>query len=351
MLIRNASLVLLLAPSVAAQSLNIDFGVPTSGAGVPTATYGAAADVPGLWNEVDPSSANSTMFNSGPLFDLAGAPTGVEIDFLSSGLNYFDFEFDEPNTAGDDEALLDDITWTSGAHTMTITGLAPGRYRIFTYAMAPDAPTGLTTVNVPGSIDPFASVGGTFAAGFQRDVTHAEHEVMVAAGGSVTIEVDFVVWSDSLNGLQIVSLAATSIGTAYCPGVANSTGNAAELTAIGRLEVVDNDVTLSTVDLPPNSFAFYLASTTQGFAMNPGGSDGNLCLGGAIGRYVGPGQIQNAGAAGEVSLTLDLTMTPSPTGFVSVAPGETWNYQMWYRDAPGGVPTSNLTNGLTVTYL
>ncbi|MEM9378768.1 MAG: hypothetical protein AAGB93_02385 [Planctomycetota bacterium] len=351
MRLRHAFLVLFLAPAATAQSLNVDLGDPSSGAGTPIGTYGAAADSPGLWNEVDPSSSNSKRFNSGPLFDLTGAPTVVEIEFLSSALDYFDFEFDEPNTAGSDQALLDDITSTSGAHTLTVTGLAPGRYLLFTYAMAPDSSTDVTTVHVPGSVDPLAFVGGTFGGGFVRDVTHAEHEVTVTAGESVTIEVDFVSSRDSLSGLQVVSLAATSIGSPYCPGVVNSTGNAGELTAFGRPEVSDNDVTLTTTGLPASSFAFYLASTAQGLVTNPGGSDGNLCLGGSIGRYVGPGQILNAGVAGEVSLVLDLTMTPTPTGFVSVAAGETWNYQTWYRDAPGGVATSNLSNGLSIGYL
>ena len=89
---------------------------------------------------------------------------------------------------------------------------------------------------------------------------------------------------------------------------------------------------------------------TQGSVANPGGSEGILCLGGAIGRYVGPGQIVNSGATGEVSLALDLTQTPQPTGFVSVQPGETWNFQAWYRDAVGGTATSNFTDGLEVQF-
>ncbi|MDG1984154.1 MAG: hypothetical protein P8M11_06290, partial [Planctomycetota bacterium] len=71
---------------------------------------------------------------------------------------------------------------------------------------------------------------------------------------------------------------------------------------------------------------------------------------GAIGRYVGPGQIVNSGATGEVTLPLDLTQTPQPTGFVSVQPGETWNFQAWYRDSVGGSATSNFTDGLSITF-
>jgi len=77
----------------------------------------------------------------------------------------------------------------------------------------------------------------------------------------------------------------------------------------------------------------------------PGNSVGVLCLGGAIGRYVRQGQILNSGTLGAFALALDLTGTPTPTGLVSIAPGEAWNFQAWYRDSVGGAATSNFTSG------
>ena len=156
-------------------------------------------------------------------------------------------------------------------------------------------------------------------------------------------------------GLFIDNLSLTElsgpIGTSYCgPAVLNSTGAPGALTADGVVGTASNDVTLTAGSLPSNSFGFFLCSMTQGFVSNPGGSQGNLCLGGSIGRYVGPGQIKNSGTAGSFDLTIDLAQTPQPTGSVSVAPGDTWNYQTWYRDAVGGVATSNFTDGLTITF-
>jgi len=103
--------------------------------------------------------------------------------------------------------------------------------------------------------------------------------------------------------------------------------------------------------MPLNAFGFFLASRTQGAVNQPGGSQGVLCLGGAIGRYVGPGQIKNSGATGSFSLAIDNTRLPTPTGPVAGVVGETWNFQAWYRDAVGGTATSNFTNGLAVTWL
>ena len=113
--------------------------------------------------------------------------------------------------------------------------------------------------------------------------------------------------------------------------------------------VSSNDLAMTASDLPPMSFGFLITSLTQGFVANPGGSQGNLCVAGAIGRFVGPGQIRQASAAGEWTLVTDLTQQPQP-GLVSIAAGDTWNYQGWYRDTVAGQAASNFTNGVTVSF-
>ena len=171
---------------------------------------------------------------------------------------------------------------------------------------------------------------------------------------------DFDLFSVNLignqNGLEValtridIGLGAP-LGTNYCgPAATNSSGESATITGDGSDEVAQNDLTLLASDLPQNSFSFFLASQTQGNTANPGGSEGTLCLGGSIGRFVGPGQIQNSGAVGEVSLSVDLTSVPQPNGSVAVAAGETWNFQGWFRDSVGGTATSNFTDGLSVTF-
>ena len=140
-------------------------------------------------------------------------------------------------------------------------------------------------------------------------------------------------------------------GTNFCSANANSTGSVGGLSAIGSTLVSTNDVTLQVSDLPLFVFGFFIASRTQGFVQNPGGSTGNLCLGGAIGRYVGPGQIQQTNGQGMFSLSIDLANVPQPLGFVAVQPGETWSFQAWHRDSAAGQATSNFTTGLEVTFL
>ena len=141
-----------------------------------------------------------------------------------------------------------------------------------------------------------------------------------------------------------------SIGTPYCTAATNSTGYAARTRACGVELVAANDVTLIAYQMPPNTFGIFVVSATQGFTAMPGGSMGNLCLGGQIGRYIGPGQILDSGAVGRFSLALDLTRTPTPTALVAVQPGDTWHYSTWFRDVVGGVQTSNFADGLSITY-
>lgn len=151
-------------------------------------------------------------------------------------------------------------------------------------------------------------------------------------------------------GLSVFEAGApTSFGTNYCAANPNSTGGTGGLTATGSDVVADNDFHLVASDLPSNAFGFFVASRTQGFVQNPGGSAGNLCLGGTIGRFLQ--QIQNTGAGTGFTIQADLAAFPSPSGVpVVVAAGETWSFQAWHRDSVAGTATSNFTVGLEVAF-
>jgi len=92
------------------------------------------------------------------------------------------------------------------------------------------------------------------------------------------------------------------------------------------------------------------ASRTQGFVAHAGGSQGNLCLGGSIGRNVG-GLIVNSGAPGSVMVSAPLGAMPQPARPVAVVVGETWHFQCWFRDSVGGAATSNFSDGLALLFL
>ena len=93
--------------------------------------------------------------------------------------------------------------------------------------------------------------------------------------------------------------------------------------------------------MPLKKFGYFIMGDQQSFVPNPGGSAGDLCVGGNLVRLIPP--ILNSGSAGEFSTTIDLTNVPKVGVF---QPGETWNFQAWHRD----VNTSNFSTAVTITF-
>jgi hypothetical protein len=193
-------------------------------------------------------------------------------------------------------------------------------------------------------IDGSTAVMPEWATGEPNNAGVAGEDFAETFGGSV--------FNDVVDGhsptTQFVIEWDAPFGMNYCMANTNSTGQVASMAASGSDVVTDNDLTLSSTQLPANAFSFYITSQAQGFVANPAGSAGNLCLSGGIGRYVGPGQIQQANTSGTIGLAIDLTGIPTPGGLVSGTAGETWNFQAWYRDAVSGTPTSNFTDGISI---
>jgi hypothetical protein len=161
--------------------------------------------------------------------------------------------------------------------------------------------------------------------------------VLGAANGS------FVLDPGSDGPLSGAALGA--LGTPFCSAVANSSGLPAAIAAFGSEAATDDDLVLHAVCLPEGQFGYFLASQTQAQPpVTPPGRQGVLCLAGNIGRYTTTAQIIQ-GPTG--SIQVDLTSIPvnPPT---AVLPGDTWNFQCWYRDNNPG-PTSNFTDAVSVT--
>ncbi|MEM9798819.1 MAG: hypothetical protein AAGA20_00750 [Planctomycetota bacterium] len=180
--------------------------------------------------------------------------------------------------------------------------------------------------------------------------TSSPARVLTGSVSDGTLGAEIVIPGDPPNPVTL-AWGEGELGLAYCtPAEANSTGAPARIAAAGSAVALSNQVELTVSSLPPSSFGFLIAGKVQGFTANPAGSAGNLCLSGAIGRYVGPGEIRQADSAGLWRLAIDLTATPQPNGVVPVLAGETWNYQAWYRDSLNGTATSNFSPGLSIEY-
>lgn len=194
------------------------------------------------------------------------------------------------------------------------------------------------------------AVTGISSTGDERP--SARHGIAVALSGNWAIGGAFLDTNNSGGSAGAAYVFDTwrgaGVGTAYCAAATNSTGQAATITGLGSPFRLSNDLVLQAARLPLNASVFFIVSRTPGLTAHPGGSNGDLCLSGAIGRFVGPGQVLNAGATGVAQLAIDLGSIPQPNGLISGRPGETWHFQAWYRDSVTGVPTSNFSNGLAV---
>lgn len=191
------------------QSINIDMDAASgAGANTPTLSFGAAAGTPGRWNSVPPAGAGPFS-----LLLLNSSASTVTISRVGIGSSYTS---NNAATTGEYERLLDDIQNIGNpdpnnntGSTLTINGLAPGEYELYTYAVAPDSRTSRSIVTVTPSPDGPVTVGGTMPANmFSRGVTHALHHFNItSATPSVQVNVKGGPGSaGSLNGLQIKQL-------------------------------------------------------------------------------------------------------------------------------------------------
>ncbi|MCP3915839.1 MAG: hypothetical protein GY711_09805 [bacterium] len=131
------------------------------------------------------------------------------------------------------------------------------------------------------------------------------------------------------------SIVVLSTAESYCTSAPNSTGSAARIDAWGSPSIATNDLSVTATSLPAGRFGYLLSSGLQGATPLPAPSQGTLCLALPIVR----GAIVDTGA-GTATFDVDLQSLP-------VSAGQTWNFQLWFRDMnPGN--TSNTTDGVAV---
>lgn len=145
--------------------------------------------------------------------------------------------------------------------------------------------------------------------------------------------------------------ATRASSVSICAAVPNSTARAGVLEVTGDQLVPSGALALTAHSLPPGVACLFIASRAAALVPQPGGSAGNLCLGGSIGRFLRPGQLGFADAAGLRSLEVDPTAFPQGAGTISAQPGETWVFQAWHRDVIGGTATSNFTDAAALLFL
>lgn len=139
------------------------------------------------------------------------------------------------------------------------------------------------------------------------------------------------------------------VGSQYCAANENAGGASAWIRAAAPRQTGATNLQLRCFDLPTQQFGIFLASRGNSVTPNAGGSAGNLCLSGGIGRI--NVSVGNSGATGRREYNLNLNAVPTPGGTSATLPGETWFFQYWTRDVQNGMATSNYSNAIGVTFL
>ncbi|QDV05519.1 hypothetical protein Poly30_10170 [Planctomycetes bacterium Poly30] len=320
---------------------------------------------PSLASSVSTTDNESVSFTntSGSVQDIA---IGVEWYDSAAGNSCNDYELQYSVTAAPGDDLFednDDLCTPSpvglGVHENLIVFDTDSDFYFFGVVQGERANVSIDFLHADGDLDLrlYDVTNGCIGApliGSSDSTSNYEEVSFTATNPGVTLctlEV-FYYPNDGGNNQYELTLGKgfpTSIGETVCNNTPNSTGLQGFIIGSGSDVVSANSLTLGCQDLPVNSFAFFNGSMGFQRVANPGGSQGDLCIAGApIGRFVGPGQVQSSGSTGFVSLQVDLTNLPQPTGSVAALPGDTWYFQLWYRDAVGGMPVSNFSSGLRV---
>lgn len=151
----------------------------------------------------------------------------------------------------------------------------------------------------------------------------------------------------------VPSLERSTVSEPFCANDAqpNSTGLPGSLEAVGSLTASDNDLTLVATELPPGTLTLFIASMNSQVLPGAGGGSGTLCLDGAVGRFLQPGQAGSVSAGGVRRLEVDLTAVAQPGGSVAIVAGERWFFQAWHRDVDGsGGSDSNFSFAVSVSF-
>ncbi len=168
----------------------------------------------------------------------------------------------------------------------------------------------------------------------------------------------------SVAALALACGAFAQTGTTFCDAMANSSGSPAVLT--GSFATPARwDLHLEVTQGVPTEFAYMLAGpeATAGVLL----SNGRLCLVGtptariyrynvggtewnSLGRFDNAGVLQNLVGTSMVGSGYDVPLTVPDAVPVTIMSGDSWHFQLWYRDTPAGIGTSNFSTGLSVTF-
>jgi len=133
-------------------------------------------------------------------------------------------------------------------------------------------------------------------------------------------------------------------GSSFCSSGANSTGQAAQISATGCNSVAADDLVLQAGPVPAGEPGLFYYGPNE---LNITFGNGVRCVGGPSGQVFRLFPILTASSGG--TFTRPLNIAGLPTGG-EIDPGTTWKFQAWFRDPAGGGAGFDLSDGLSVTF-
>ncbi len=188
-----------LAGQVSAQSFNIEVGSANT---VPSNLFGAAAASPGTWNAVNAGTAASIT-----LKNLDGSNSAVTMTHSTAGSF---FSNNNANLTGNYSNLLSDVQAHTSPITYSFTGLQPGQYNIYTYAVDVQSSFNACHVlvnNAQGIVNQDSGLKVPTGNQFHIGGTHALHARIVNIGDTVTVTIN----PSGLGAAQVAGISAVQI--------------------------------------------------------------------------------------------------------------------------------------------
>ena len=116
------------------------------------------------------------------------------------------------------------------------------------------------------------------------------------------------------------------------------------LVAGGSVSVQQNDFTLRASGCPAGAFGLFMYG--RGAARFPLG-DGYLCISPFAPGLFRLAPLVSTDPSGAADMAVDMAVLPPGGG---ILPGESWNFQFWFRDALPGGSGSNLSSAVRATF-
>ena len=197
----------------------------------------------------------------------------------------------------------------------------------------------------PGAFNPIVALYETHDGGVNwvRDAFQPPH-------GPIQISMvdEHKGWCVGANNSQVGAIMVYDDGgytcpdpQVYCTAAENSVSlGGSPIGWSGTTSVAADDLVLTADALPTGQFGIFYYGPNQ---LSIPFGNGFRCVGGGVHRL--PPQPTTGGS---VSFELDIANPPSLNGRID--PGETWNFQFWYRDPGDGGANFNFTDGLEATF-